>query len=119
MRLSPSAKKALPESSATIARGLFKCTLVAGSLILAVTRHAVAGVDWPAYGGTAEGRRWSDAADITPAAFRLTKRQIREPFLRDAAEIAGVSADEIDSHWASPETHQRIREYLAKTIGKK
>lgn len=58
-------------------------------------------------------------ADITPAAFRLTKRQIREPFLRDAAEIAGVSADEIDAHWASPETHQRIREYLAKTIGKK
>jgi enoyl-CoA hydratase len=58
-------------------------------------------------------------ADIRPDTFRLTKRQIREPFLRDAAEIASVSADEIDTLWADPATHQHIREYLAKTIGKK
>jgi enoyl-CoA hydratase len=58
-------------------------------------------------------------AEIAPEAFRLTKRQIREPFLRDAAAIASVSADEIDAHWASPQTHQRIRAYLAKTIGKR
>jgi enoyl-CoA hydratase len=58
-------------------------------------------------------------AEIRPDAFRLTKRQIREPFLRDAAEIASVSADEIDALWADPATHEHIREYLAKTIGKK
>jgi enoyl-CoA hydratase len=58
-------------------------------------------------------------ADIRPGAFRLTKRQVREPFLRDAAEIASVSADEIDALWADPATHEHIREYLAKTIGKK
>ena len=58
-------------------------------------------------------------ADITPDAFRLTKRQIREPFLRDAAEIASVSADEIDALWADPATHAHIKAYLAKTIGKR
>ena len=58
-------------------------------------------------------------AEIRPDAFRLTKRQIREPFLRDAAEVASVSADEIDALWADPATHEHIREYLAKTIGKK
>jgi enoyl-CoA hydratase len=57
--------------------------------------------------------------DISPADFRLTKRQIREPFLRDAAGIARASADEIDALWAAPETHERIRAYLAKTLGKK
>ncbi len=56
---------------------------------------------------------------IAPDAFRLTKRQIREPFLRDAAEIARVSAGEIDAKWAAPETHEHIRAYLAKTIGKR
>ncbi|PYQ61975.1 MAG: enoyl-CoA hydratase/isomerase family protein [Acidobacteria bacterium] len=58
-------------------------------------------------------------AEITPAAFRLTKRQVREPFLRDAAEIASVSAGEIDAQWADPAVHTHIRQYLAKTIGKR
>ena len=58
-------------------------------------------------------------AGITPNAFRLTKRQIREPFLRDAAQIATASADEIDALWADPKTHEHIRAYLEKTIGKK
>jgi enoyl-CoA hydratase len=56
---------------------------------------------------------------ITPSAFRLTKRQLREPYLRDAATVASASAEEIDSLWGSPETHDHIRAYLAKTIGKK
>ncbi len=51
--------------------------------------------------------------------FRLTKRQLREPYLRDAANIATASADEIDAIWADPATHAHIREYLAMTIGKK
>jgi len=58
-------------------------------------------------------------AEITSDAFRLTKRQIREPFLRDAAQIARVSGDEIDAKWADPETHEHIRAYLAKTLGKR
>jgi enoyl-CoA hydratase len=58
-------------------------------------------------------------ASIPPVAFRLTKRQLREPSLRDAAHIAVASVDEIDAAWAAPETHEHIRAYLAKTIGKK
>src|SRR5262249_35575344 len=58
-------------------------------------------------------------ASITPEAFRLTKRQLREPYPRDAAEIARASADEIDALWAAAATHDHIREYLAKTIGKR
>jgi enoyl-CoA hydratase/carnithine racemase len=58
-------------------------------------------------------------ASITPDAFRLTKRQIREPYLRDAAAIASVSADEIDAMWSAPATHDHIRAYLAKTLAKK
>lgn len=58
-------------------------------------------------------------AGVTPSAFRLTKRQLREPYLRDAAAIAGASADEIDALWAAPATHEHIRAYLAKTIGKR
>ncbi|HXH92477.1 MAG TPA: hypothetical protein VNN25_12920, partial [Thermoanaerobaculia bacterium] len=51
--------------------------------------------------------------------FRLTKRQLREPYLRDAANIATASADEIDAIWSDPATHAHIREYLAMTIGKR
>ncbi|MDQ6799565.1 MAG: enoyl-CoA hydratase/isomerase family protein [Acidobacteriota bacterium] len=57
--------------------------------------------------------------EIMPDAFRLTKRQIREPFLRDAAEIARVSGDEIDAKWSAPEVHEHIRAYLAKALGKR
>jgi enoyl-CoA hydratase/carnithine racemase len=58
-------------------------------------------------------------ADIAPPAFRLTKRQLREPYLYDAARIASTSADEIDAQWADPQTHENIKAYLAKTIGKR
>ena len=56
---------------------------------------------------------------IAPEAFALTKRQLREPFLNEAARIAHASSDAIAKLWAAPSTHERIREYLAKTIGKK
>ncbi|HEY3056792.1 MAG TPA: enoyl-CoA hydratase/isomerase family protein [Thermoanaerobaculia bacterium] len=52
-------------------------------------------------------------ADIPPAAFALTKRQLREPYLREAR------SDEIVALWSSPVIHDRIRAYLAKTIGKR
>ncbi len=58
-------------------------------------------------------------AEIPPPAFRLTKRQMREPFLREAAAIASASTSEIDAEWTSPATHDHIRAYLAKTIGKR
>jgi enoyl-CoA hydratase len=58
-------------------------------------------------------------AGIAPETFRITKRQIREPFLRDAAAFARASADEIDEMWASAAAHERIRQYLAKTIGRR
>jgi enoyl-CoA hydratase len=57
-------------------------------------------------------------ASIPRAAFRLTKRQLREPYLRDASHIAVASADEIDAIWAATDTHDHIRAYLAKTIKK-
>ena len=52
-------------------------------------------------------------ADIAPDAFRLTKLQIRDPFVGENAP------KEIVDLWAAPETHDRIRAYLAKTIKKK
>ncbi len=58
-------------------------------------------------------------AAIAPEAFRITKRQLREPFLHDASRVAAASAGEIDTMWAAPATHERIRAYVAKTIGKK
>jgi enoyl-CoA hydratase len=61
----------------------------------------------------------AEMAEHTPDGFRITKRQLREPFLRDAARIAAVSTDEIDALWAAPATHEHIRAYLAKTLGKK
>jgi enoyl-CoA hydratase len=57
-------------------------------------------------------------AAIPRDAFRLTKRQLREPYLRDASRVAVASAEEIDAIWAAPETHDHIRAYLAKTIKK-
>jgi len=56
---------------------------------------------------------------VPRATFGITKRQLREPYLRDASHIAVASVDEIDAIWAAPETHEHIREYLAKTLKKK
>jgi enoyl-CoA hydratase len=68
-------------------------------------------------------KRATDAARklaaIAPESFRITKRQLREPYLRDAAHVAIASTEEIDALWGAPATHDRIREYLARTIGKK
>jgi enoyl-CoA hydratase len=58
-------------------------------------------------------------SEIPLDAFRLTKRQLREPYLHDAARIASASADEIDALWADPRSHEHIKTYLAKTLGKR
>jgi enoyl-CoA hydratase len=55
---------------------------------------------------------------IPPETFALTKRQMRAESL---ARIERLSAfdDEARAIWSSPTIHARIREYLAKTVGKK
>ncbi len=57
-------------------------------------------------------------ADIPHTTFALTKRQLREQYLHNAAHMAASTADAVDAAWSAPETHERIRSYLARTIGK-
>jgi len=54
-------------------------------------------------------------AAIPSAAFSLTKRQVREPTRRRIRAGAAVDADVQDA-WASPETLNAIREYVARTL---
>lgn len=58
-------------------------------------------------------------AAIPRATFRLTKRQLREPYLRDSAHIATSSGEEIDALWAAEATHAHIRDYLDRTLRKR
>jgi enoyl-CoA hydratase len=51
-------------------------------------------------------------------AFRLTKRQLREPFAERARNLATADQEALAS-WSSPKTHEQIRAYLAKTVGRK
>ncbi|HXO19256.1 MAG TPA: enoyl-CoA hydratase/isomerase family protein [Thermoanaerobaculia bacterium] len=53
-------------------------------------------------------------AAIPPEAFQLTKRQLRRPALEHAA---GADPGVLEA-WSSPETREKIRQYLARTIGK-
>jgi enoyl-CoA hydratase/carnithine racemase len=93
-----------------------------GRTIEAAEAHAMRIIDEVVAGDALAARAQAMAAQIAaiaPEAFRITKRQLREPFLHDAARVAATSSDEIDATWAAPATHERIRAYLAKTIGKK
>lgn len=56
-------------------------------------------------------------ASIPAEAFRLTKRQLRQPFAERAAAGAKVSA-EVHAQWAGSDTAEVIRGYLARVIGK-
>ena len=58
-------------------------------------------------------------AAIPPEAFGLTKRQLRRATLERAEALAGATGADVLAAWATPETHDRIRAYLAKTVGKK
>lgn len=55
---------------------------------------------------------------IPSTAFRVTKRQLREPYVEFARKF-GVSDQQILSEWSDPVTHEVIRSYLQKTIGKR
>lgn len=93
-----------------------------GRTIEADAAQAMGLIDEIAPAGNLPGRAHAIAqrlATIPRDAFRLTKRQLREPYLRDASRIAVASADEIDAVWAAKDTHEHIRAYLEKTISKK
>jgi enoyl-CoA hydratase len=53
-------------------------------------------------------------AALPPEAFRITKQQLRGPALQHAED---ADADALAA-WSTPETHARIRDYLARTVRK-
>jgi enoyl-CoA hydratase len=55
-------------------------------------------------------------AALSPAAFALTKRQIRAPFLERMAQ--GDLDAAIEQIWTAPDTIARIRDYVARTLRK-
>lgn len=55
-------------------------------------------------------------AAIPAGAFAATKRQLRREALARAAAGPGSEGDERIASWAAPETHERIRDYLARTV---
>jgi enoyl-CoA hydratase len=57
-------------------------------------------------------------AAVAPEAFRLAKRQLRDKAVSRAKHYAHELDGDARELWAAPETHARIREYLAKTIKK-
>lgn len=57
-------------------------------------------------------------ASLPPRAFTLAKRQLRDRTLAHAKGFAHELDDDVREQWAAPETHTRIREYLAKTVKK-
>jgi enoyl-CoA hydratase len=57
-------------------------------------------------------------AALAPAAFALTKRQLAAPLLARIAAARPHDA-EVRRVWMAAETHDRIRDYLARTVGKK
>jgi enoyl-CoA hydratase len=52
-------------------------------------------------------------------AFSLAKRQLRDKTVRRAKRYAAELDDDMKRIWADAATHQRIREYLARTVRKK
>lgn len=60
----------------------------------------------------------SDLGSRPRDAFRLTKMQLRMPFVARARELASADREALDL-WSSPTTHEHIRAYLARTVGRK
>ena len=57
-------------------------------------------------------------ANLPPESFALAKRQLRDRTVTHAKHYANELDSTVQEQWASPETHARIREYLAKTVKK-
>jgi len=56
--------------------------------------------------------------DIPRDAFRLTKRQLRAPYVAAAKALASADAEALEI-WSAESTHDHIRSYLDRTVGKK
>ena len=57
-------------------------------------------------------------AQLPPAAFRLAKFQLRDPYIRRAKRYAGQHDSDVLAAWSDPATHAVIRAYLDKTVKK-
>ena len=57
-------------------------------------------------------------AALPADAFRLAKRQMRDHTISRARHYANELDREAHEQWRAPETHARIREYLARTVRK-
>jgi enoyl-CoA hydratase len=55
-------------------------------------------------------------ATLPPRAFALTKRQTRQPALERMDSVETAAA--IERIWTAPETLERIRDYVARTLRK-
>ena len=51
-------------------------------------------------------------------AFRMTKRQLRMPYVLRARELVAADQEALEI-WSAPETHDHIRQYLERTVGRK
>ncbi len=58
-------------------------------------------------------------AAIEATNFTLTKRQLRDGSLARAEALAREHDALVLEQWSRPETHEHIRAYLAKTVGKR
>lgn len=63
--------------------------------------------------------RAEQLAKIAPAAYATTKKHLRAAALDRMAQYELSYDDEVLRQWCLPETHERIRAFLAATVGKK
>ena len=57
-------------------------------------------------------------ASLPPEAFALAKRQLRDRTISHAKHYAHELDGDAHDQWRAPETHARIRDYLARTVRK-
>jgi enoyl-CoA hydratase/carnithine racemase len=58
-------------------------------------------------------------AALPPAAFALSKRQTRQPALERLESVGRTIDAAVEEIWTAPDTLERIREYVARTLKKK
>jgi enoyl-CoA hydratase/carnithine racemase len=57
-------------------------------------------------------------ASIPQHVFELTKRSLRAETLERIEKAKALQDQTVSEIWAAPETHERIRDYLRRTVGK-
>ena len=68
--------------------------------------------------GTRAAELGAQLASLPAGAFQHTKKQLRDRTLGHAKHYANELDDAVRDLWRAPDTHARIREYLAKTVRK-